>query len=92
MSVKTAVSFIDDHHQFAKELVEQGAFASVSAVVAAGIQKLRDEAQERDIALNAMADEIRRRAETSDTEFVEHKTGDFAAILARVDAGRTGAE
>jgi len=88
MTVKSAVSFIDEHHAFARAAVERGEFASVSAVVAAGIQKLRDEERERKAILDAMAEEVRRRAETSDDEFVEHAPGDFARILDRMLAGR----
>ena len=88
MTVKSAVSFIDEHHAFAKAAVERGEFASVSAVVAAGIQRLRDEESERRAVLDAMAEEIRRRAEASDDEFVEHTPGDFARILERLLAGR----
>ena len=90
MTVKSAVSFIDEHHAFAKAAVERGEFASVSAVVAAGIQRLRDEEDERRAMLDAMAEEIRRRAETPDDEFVEHAPGDFARVLERVIADRSG--
>ena len=88
MTVKSAVSFIDDHHAFAKAAVDRGEFASVSAVVAAGIQRLRDEEGERRVMLAAMAEEIRRRAETPDGEFVEHAPGDFTRILERMLANR----
>ena len=90
MTVKSAVSFIDEHHAFAKAAVERGEFASVSAVVAAGIQRLRDEEGERRAMLDAMVEEIRRRAETPDDEFVEHAPGDFARILERMIADRSG--
>ena len=88
MTVKSAVSFVDEHHAFAKAAVERGEFASVSAVVAAGIQRLRDEEAERRAMLNAVAEEIRRRAETPDEEFVEHVPGDFGEILDRMSADR----
>ena len=88
MTVKSAVSFVDEHHAFAKAAVERGEFASVSAVVAAGIQRLRDEEAERRAMLNAMAEEIRRRAETPDEEFVEHVPGDFRKIPDRMSADR----
>ena len=89
MTVKSAVSFIDEHHAFAKAAVERGEFASVSAVVAAGIQRLRDEEGERRAMLDAMVEEICRRAETPDDEFVEHAPGDFARILERMIADRS---
>lgn len=88
MTVKSAVSFIDEHHAFARAAVARGEFASVSAVVAAGIQRLRDEELERRAMLNAMAEEIRRRAEAPDEEFVEHVPGDFSRLLDRMLAGR----
>ena len=90
MTVKSAVSFIDEHHAFARAKVERGEFASVSAVVAAGIQRLRDEEAERKAMLDALADEVRRRAETPDEEFVEHVPGDFSRILERLLAARRG--
>ena len=88
MTVKSAVSFIDEHHAFARAAVARGEFASVSAVVAAGIQRLRDEELERRAMLNAMAEEIRRRAEAPDEEFVEHVSGDFSRLLDRMLADR----
>ena len=88
MTVKSAVSFIDEHHAFARAAVERGEFASVSAVVAAGIQQLRDEDAERRAMLDAMAEEVRRRAEAPEEEFVEHTPGDFVRILERLLADR----
>ena len=88
MTVKSAVSFIDEHHAFARAAVERGEYASVSAVVAAGIQKLRDEEGDRRAMLDAMAEEVRRRAEAPDEDFVEHAAGDFARILDQVLAVR----
>ena len=71
-------------------MVDRGEFASVSAVVAAGIQRLREEEVERRAMLDAMAEEVRRRAEAPDEEFTEHVAGDFSAILERVLAARRG--
>ena len=88
MTVKSAVSFIDEHHAFARAAVKRGEYASVSAVVAAGIQKLRDEEGDRRAMLDAMAEEVRRRAEAPDEDFVEHAAGDFARILDQVLAVR----
>lgn len=81
MTIKSAVSFIDEHHAFARAAVARGEFASVSAVVAAGIQRLRDEEAERKALLDAMCNEIRRRAESPDEEFVEHVPGDFVRAV-----------
>lgn len=71
MTVRASVSFTDQNHAYAEELVARGEFGSVSAVVAAGIQALRERAEERQIALDVMADEIRRRAETSRDDFTD---------------------
>ena len=90
MTVKSAVSFIDEHHAFARAKVDRGEFASVSAVVAAGIQRLRDEDAERRAMLDAMAEEVRRRAEAPDEEFLEQVPGDFSTILERVLAADRG--
>ena len=65
-------------------------YDDLSAVVAAGIQRLRDEEAERKAVLEAVAEEIRRRAEAPDEEFVEHTPGDFARILERMPAARRG--
>ena len=92
MTVKSAVSFIDEHHAFARAMVDRGEFASVSAVVAAGIQKLRDEEAERTAMLDAMSEEVRRRGEAPDEEFVEHVPGDFSRILERLLAVRRGGD
>ena len=84
MTIKSAVSFIDEHHAFAKAAVARGEFMSVSAVVAAGIQRLRDEEADRRALLDAMCNEIRRRAELPDEEFVEHTPGDFVGAAEEV--------
>ena len=60
----------------------------MSAVAAVGIQRFRDEKAECKVMLEAMAEEIRRRAEAPDEEFVEHAPGDFAKVIERVLATR----
>ena len=92
MTVKSAVSFIDEHHAFARELVDRGEFASVSAVVAAGIQRLREQEAERRAMLDAMSEEIRRRSETPDDEFIEHAPGDFSRMFERLLSARSGGD
>ena len=61
MTVKTAISLTDRLHAFAKAKVEEGQFASVSSVVAAGIEQMMRDEEERSAALEAMRDTIRRR-------------------------------
>ena len=47
---------------------------------------------ERKAMLDVMADEIRRRAEAPDEEFVEHVSGDFSRIFERLPAARGNAD
>ena len=44
MTIKSSISLRDDQHAFAKALVEEGRFASVSAVVQHGLDLLRQQA------------------------------------------------
>ena len=81
MTVKTSLSFTDRHHRFIAEKVAQGAFASLSGVVAAGVERVIEDERERDFALNAMASEIRRRMRTPADEFIDlDQDGMFDAI------------
>jgi Arc/MetJ-type ribon-helix-helix transcriptional regulator len=70
MTVKTTLSFTDRHHQFLTEQVADGVFASQSAAVAAAIEQMMEDKRERDVALAAMADEIRERMKTPREEFI----------------------
>ena len=76
MTVKSTVSFTDKHHQFAVKKVEEGAFASVSSIVAAGLERMMQDEQERDIALQAMKQVIEQRMQTPDEEWVDMDAGD----------------
>ncbi len=81
MTVKTSLSFTDRHHRFIAEKVAQGAFASMSGVVAAGVERMIEDERDRDIALDAMASEIRRRMQTPADEFIDlDQDGMFDAI------------
>ena len=55
MTVKTTLSFTDRHHQFLSEKVGQGVFATQSAAVAAALEQMMQDEQERDVALSALA-------------------------------------
>ena len=87
MTVKTTVSFTDRHHRFLTEKVEQGAFASQSAAVAAALEQMIREEEERGMALGALADEIRSRLDTPRSGYV---VGDdaFAAARAQLQTSR----
>ncbi len=81
MTVKTSLSFTDRHHRFIAEKVAQGAFASLSGVVAAGVERMIEDEREREFALDAMASEIRRRMQTPADEFIDlDQDGMFDAI------------
>ncbi len=86
MTVKTAVSFTERHHQFAKQKVQEGSCASVSSLVALGIETLMREEQERGAVLAGMADAIRTRMQTPRSEFIEMDETDtmFADIRERL--------
>lgn len=71
MTVKSTVSFTDKHHQFAARKVEEGTFASVSSVIAAGIEQLIKEEGEREAILEAMKETIQRRMATPVEEWLE---------------------
>jgi len=84
MTIKTTLSFTDRHHRFLKDKVGQGVYASASAVVAAAVERMIEDDEAREIALDAMADEIRHRAATSRAAFIEHDDV-FAPALRRLD-------
>ena len=76
MTVKTAVSFTERHHKFAKRKVQEGSCASVSSLVAQGIERLMQEEGEREAVLAGMADAIRARMQTLRSEFIEMDESD----------------
>jgi antitoxin ParD1/3/4 len=79
MTVKTTLSFTDRHHRFLIEKVAEGVFASQSAVVAAAVEQMIREEEERAIALQAMAEEIRARLQTPASEYVDQEAALAAA-------------
>ncbi len=54
MSVKASVSISDQQDSFARQLVEDGRFSSLSAVVQRGIELLRQETELHDAELAAL--------------------------------------
>ncbi len=87
MTVKTTLSFTDRHHRFLTDRVGEGVFASLSAAVAAALEQMIRDEEERDIALGAMADEIRTRLRTPRSEYVDAGEA-FAAARASIGAAR----
>lgn len=66
MTVKMAISLTDEQHAYARSLVADGQFASVSAVLKHGLELLRQRADShvaRSTALQALIDD--RRAGSS---------------------------
>lgn len=86
MTVKTTLSFTDRHHRFLTEKVGAGVFASQSALVAAALEQMIQDEEEREIALGAFANEIRSRLQTSRDTFVDEDEA-FAQARARLASG-----
>ena len=74
MTVKSTVSFTDRHHEFAQKKVKEGVYASVSSLVAAGIEQVMKDEAEREVALEAMKEVIKKRMETPREQWIEMKT------------------
>ena len=87
MTVKTTLSFTDRHHRFLSEKVGEGVFATQSAAVASAIEQMMQDEQEREIALSALAEEIRARMQTVRSEYVDDEQA-FSAARAAVEASR----
>ena len=68
MTVKSSVSFTDEHHAFAKALVDTGRYASVSAVIQQGINLLRQRLDVEELERQALYEVLSRRRAG---EFVE---------------------
>lgn len=81
MTVKTSISITDTQDEFARRLVAEGRFASLSAVMQHGLERLRHdvEAEEAErAALRALLDERRRGPFLSADEF-RRQTDDMIA-------------
>lgn len=75
MTTRSSVAFTDEQHRLAQRLVEEGHFASVSAVVAHGLRLVEQERREQAAVVEGLADVIRKRAETPFNEFVPREPG-----------------
>ncbi|MFT4181602.1 MAG: type II toxin-antitoxin system ParD family antitoxin [Rhizobium sp.] len=69
MSVKASVSISDQQDAFARKLVEDGRFSSLSAVVQHGLELVREEAELREAELAALKALI-----------ADRQAGDFLAL------------
>ena len=72
MTAKTSISLTDRQEAFARELVERGRFASVSAVLQHGLELLRTETELEDAELAALRGLLQKRR---GGEFVSIKKG-----------------
>ena len=88
MTHKTTLSFTDRHHLFIKEKVNEGTYASHSAAVAAAVEQMMRDEEEREIALQAMADEIRNRMTKPVSEYIEPEDA-FAAARQHLSSKST---
>ncbi|WP_454700446.1 ribbon-helix-helix domain-containing protein [Agrobacterium burrii] len=86
MSVKASVSISDQQDSFARRLVEEGRYASLSAVVQRGLELLRQETELKDAELAALRDLL---AERGQGEFISVEDGKdrTAAMIAAKKAG-----
>ncbi|WP_299603368.1 hypothetical protein [uncultured Tateyamaria sp.] len=87
MTVKTTISFTDRHHRFLTDKVGQGVFASQSAAVAAALEQMMRDEEKRELALGAMAEEIRARLDMPQTDYVSAEKA-FADARARLQTAR----
>ena len=71
MTAKTTLSLTGRHHRYLLEKVAQGMFRTRSAAVAAAIEQMMQEEAERNVALSALAEEIRMRMRTPRSEFLD---------------------
>lgn len=89
MAVRTTLSFTERHHGFLLSKVRDGVFATQSAVVAAAVEQMIQDEAEREVALSALADEIRARVRTPRSEYVDQEQA-FSSARATIDAARKG--
>ncbi len=87
MTIKTTLSFTDRHHHFLSEKVGQGIFATRSAAVAAALEHMMQDEEEREVTLSALGQEVRARMETPRTAFIDLEDA-FAAARGTIGAAR----
>lgn len=83
MSVKASVSISDQQDSFARRMVEEGRYASLSAVVQRGLELLRQETELRDAELAALRDLLVERGQGDFVSVEDGKQRTAAMIAAR---------
>ena len=81
MTIKSSISLRDDQHAFAKALVEDGRFPSVSAVVQQGFDLLRQRDEDARLERAALRLLLLQRAEGPFVDAADLRAG-FAACRA----------
>ncbi len=84
MSVKASVSISDQQEAFARKLVEDGRYASLSAVVQRGLELLREETELKDAERAALKQLVEGRMKG---EFLTMEESD-RQIAAMIEANR----
>ena len=89
MPVRTTLSFTQRHHDFMTKQVEEGIYATQSALVSAAIEQLILQDEAREAALISMTDEIRRRLNTPREEYIDWDPADniITRMIAEIDEG-----
>jgi antitoxin ParD1/3/4 len=83
MSVKASVSLTKTQDAFARELVRQGRYASVSAVVQRGLELLREETEAKEAELAALRALLADRAAGDFVDVAEARAATEAMIAAK---------
>jgi antitoxin ParD1/3/4 len=83
MSVKASVSLTAQQDAFARELVRQGRYASVSAVVQRGLELLREETEAKAAELAALEALLAERAAGEFVGIAEGRAATEAMIAAK---------
>ena len=83
MSVKASVSISEQQEAFARALVAEGRYASLSAVVQRGLELLRAETETREVELAALRGLIAERAAGDFVTVAESRAATEAMIAAK---------
>ena len=89
MTYKTTLTFTDRHRRFLAEKVGEGVYTSKNAAVAAALEQMIRDDEERAAMLGGLGQEIRARLQTPSDEYIEPQEA-FAA--ARESAARSAKE
>jgi antitoxin ParD1/3/4 len=80
MTVKASVSISEEQEAFARGLVREGRYASLSAVVQRGLELLREETETKEAEIAALRALLRERAEGAFVSVAEGRAATEAMI------------